>query len=260
MAKSSATRLTDIRNLFRILGECRDLRADASEWRQHAFNQIGKMLGARGVTGGEIAWARPNGVVRFLHPVVTGFSEAEISVFAAFMRERDPQSEPIFGPLGRHRSQQLTCTRRQLVGDRDWYRSVSFNEYRRRVGVDHCLYTLFALPGADAFSVLGLHRPVGEPSFGGREKHLLHLFHDELCRLTGAVLTREMPFSGLSRRLRQTLAGLLHGDSEKQVALRLQLSEPTVHQYVTALYRHFGVNSRAELLVQFIARPHRQRS
>jgi DNA-binding CsgD family transcriptional regulator len=128
------------------------------------------------------------------------------------------------------------------------------------VGVDHCLYTLFALPGADTFSVMGLHRSVGETSFGARAEHLLHLFHDELCRLTGTVLAREMPFSGLSPRLRQTLACLLHGDSEKQVALRLQLSGPTVHQYVTALYRHFGVNSRAELLVQFIACPHRQRS
>jgi hypothetical protein len=28
-----------------------------------------------------------------------------------------------------------------------------------------------------------------------------------------------------------------------------------VHQYVTALYRHFGVCSRAELLAHFLRRP-----
>ena len=47
---------------------------------------------------------------------------------------------------------------------------------------------------------------------------------------------------------------LLDGDSEKQVAIRLGLSLPTVHQYVTALYRKFGVSSRGELLARFISR------
>jgi DNA-binding NarL/FixJ family response regulator len=58
----------------------------------------------------------------------------------------------------------------------------------------------------------------------------------------------------LSPRLRQTLACLLDGDSEKQVAARLRLSRPTTHQYVTALYRHFGVRSRAQLLTHFLRR------
>lgn len=58
----------------------------------------------------------------------------------------------------------------------------------------------------------------------------------------------------LSPRLRQTLECLLEGDSEKQVASRLGLSLPTVHQYVTALYRRFNVHSRAELLASFLDR------
>lgn len=56
----------------------------------------------------------------------------------------------------------------------------------------------------------------------------------------------------LSPRLRQTLARLLAGDSEKQVARHLQLSKNTVHVYVKALYRHFDVNSRGELLAKFV--------
>jgi DNA-binding NarL/FixJ family response regulator len=53
----------------------------------------------------------------------------------------------------------------------------------------------------------------------------------------------------LPQRLRQTLGGLLDGDSEKQVAYRLRLSRHTVHEYVTTLYRRFHVHSRAKLLV-----------
>ena len=52
----------------------------------------------------------------------------------------------------------------------------------------------------------------------------------------------------LSPRLEQTLKYLLDGNSEKQVARHLKLSPHTVHVYVKALYRRFGVSSRAELL------------
>jgi DNA-binding CsgD family transcriptional regulator len=193
-------------------------------------------------------------LVRFLHPVVTGFSAGEIAVFARFMRERDPATEPVFGPLGRLPGRQVTRTRGQLIGDRAWYRSVSFNEYRRPAGADHCLYTIFHL-SADTYSLIGLHRPVGGRGFEGRERRLLHLFHDELCRLTGSVLAAGSPLVDLSPRLRETLNCLLEGDGEKQVAVRLRLSRPTVHQYVTALYRHFGVGSRSELLARFIRTP-----
>jgi len=58
----------------------------------------------------------------------------------------------------------------------------------------------------------------------------------------------------LSPRLRQTLACLTEGDSEKQIAARLGLSQTTTHEYVTALYRHFGVRSRAQLLAHVIKR------
>ena len=58
-------------------------------------------------------------------------------------------------------------------------------------------------------------------------------------------------------RLRQVLDCLLEGDSEKQVAARLGVTPPTVNQYVKAVYRHFRVNSRAELMARWI-RIHRR--
>src|SRR5262245_12911186 len=71
------------------------------------------------------------------------------------------------------------------------------------------------------------------------------------CALVSAL---EPGPDALSPRLRQTLACLLEGDAEKQVAARLGLSPTTTHQYVTALYRHFGVRSRAQLLALVIKR------
>lgn len=56
----------------------------------------------------------------------------------------------------------------------------------------------------------------------------------------------------LSPRMRQTLDGLLAGDSGKQIAHKLSLSRHTIHVYVKALYKGFGVSSRGELLARFI--------
>jgi DNA-binding CsgD family transcriptional regulator len=56
----------------------------------------------------------------------------------------------------------------------------------------------------------------------------------------------------LSPRQEQTLRHLLAGDSEKQVAHKLELSKHTVHVYVKAIYRRFGVSSRAELLAKHL--------
>jgi DNA-binding CsgD family transcriptional regulator len=56
----------------------------------------------------------------------------------------------------------------------------------------------------------------------------------------------------LSPRLRQTLQSLLAGASEKQVAMKLGLSQHTVHVYVKALYKRYGVSSRGELLARWV--------
>jgi len=56
----------------------------------------------------------------------------------------------------------------------------------------------------------------------------------------------------LSARKRQVLLQLLHGASEKQVAASLGLRQNTVHEYVEAIYKIYGVYSRSELLGRFI--------
>lgn len=51
-----------------------------------------------------------------------------------------------------------------------------------------------------------------------------------------------------SPRMRQVLAGLKDGRSEKEIAVDLRISRHTVHAYVKQLYRHYHVNSRGDLL------------
>ena len=86
----------------------------------------------------------------------------------------------------------------------------------------------------------------------------------DLCRLIESRLKlsgfdkplptpQSVPLIGkLSPRMLQTLQQLLRGDSEKQAARALGVSPHTVHVYVKAIYRKFGVASRGELLAKFV--------
>jgi DNA-binding NarL/FixJ family response regulator len=86
----------------------------------------------------------------------------------------------------------------------------------------------------------------------------------ELCKVIGSQLeggngdangkARAGAAAGihLSRRVRQTLEGLLRGDQEKQIASAMGVSPHTVHVYVKQLYRRFDVSSRGELLARFV--------
>ena len=56
----------------------------------------------------------------------------------------------------------------------------------------------------------------------------------------------------LPPRLRETLQLLVEGFSEKQLADQMKLSPHTVHDYVKALYRRMGVQSRAELVARVV--------
>lgn len=79
----------------------------------------------------------------------------------------------------------------------------------------------------------------------------------QFCRMLGARFSAAPPdpTAGLCPRQRQTLDRLLAGDSEKQIAIRLGVSQHTIHAYVKGLYRHFNVNSRGELLARFVSVP-----
>ena len=102
---------------------------------------------------------------------------------------------------------------------------------------------------------IALHRPWGDKPFGAREVGLVDLFHQAQPLYRNVqVAPPVMPRRGLTPRQQDVLWALRSGDSEKQVAAKLGVSIHTVHVYVKAIYRHFNVNSRGELM-SFWARP-----
>jgi DNA-binding CsgD family transcriptional regulator len=214
-----------------------------------------RLIGAPHATGGEGRWRRPQHAVEPISAFDSGMEAGVRARYMAYMRANGPAADPIFCAMQRLPGLLITCTRRQLVSDAVWYRSVTY-EYRRLNGVDHQITSVLQVSADAGISTVCLQRATGERDFSSRELRVLNFFHGELGRLIGRSLVSatEPKAAQLSPRLRQTLACLLEGDSEKEVADRLGLSHATVHQYVTALYRRFGVHSRAQLLACAIKR------
>jgi DNA-binding CsgD family transcriptional regulator len=255
MTKSDLLRVQDVRDAYRLIGECRDLGSDPVLWYRHVLAGLCRLVGARAAVGGEGLWVRPQRTVEPLSVFDAGLDQRGQEVLMAYHRELGPADDPIFQALQHVPGRLVTRSRRQLVSDAVWYRSACFS-YHRLNDTDHQLTSVYQVADSGAISAVTVHRAIGERDFSAREQRLLNFLHGELGPLIGRALVSaaEPSPERLSPRLRQTLACLVEGDSEKQVAARLDLSHATAHQYVTALYRHFGVQSRAQLLAHIIRR------
>jgi DNA-binding CsgD family transcriptional regulator len=219
-----------------------------------------ELFGVVQAAGVEAWWARPGHAIRPIAAYSVGAEPAVHEAFQAYNRNMGWAEDPIHRAIERLPGKLVTRTRRDLVSDTSWYRSATFNEYFRVGRIDHRLASLFQVSNDGACSIIALNRALGDRDFSPRERRLLNFFHAELGRLIGGPLagSADPGVVRLSPRLRQTLACLLEGDGEKQVAERLRLSRATVHQYVMALYRHFNVKSRAQLLARAIRRGRQQ--
>jgi len=104
--------------------------------------------------------------------------------------------------------------------------------------------------------VLRLYRQGDMPAFGTQHIDLVN------CALAG--LHRWLQWLALSHgssmappplptHLRKVLLQLITGQSEKQIASTMGVSTNTTHQYITALYRVFGVRNRASLMSMWVS-------
>ena len=262
MTKSDLLRVQDVRDAYRLIGECRDLGSDPTLWYQRMFEGLCGLIGAPATSGGEARWIRPKRAIEPVAAFGVGFDSRERAIYKAYMRDLTPAGDPVFRAMQRCCGRLVTRARRQLISDSAWYRSVAWHDYHRPANIDDRLLSVYQFSDHGIVNVISLHRGPREREFSPREQRLLSFFHAELGPLIRRSLVSATAWrpDGLAPRLKQTLACLAEGDSEKQVAARLGLSLPTTHQYVTALYRHFGVTSRAQLMAHIIRRTRRDGS
>lgn len=261
MGVSSIARASDIRLVFHLLGECRDLGDDPHLWRHHFARRLGQLIGSDMMviveTGdclgsvpvdlGVAEWGWENGYNR------KGW-DAALEEF-----HRNPQY-----PIGLTRyfkrlaeEDGIVHTRRDLVSDREWEPSFENQVVHRNCGWGEFAWCFRAIPSRpNEFTGVMAAKPPRKRDFSPREQSVIAETQSELAKLVGGPLARfaDPSPSDLPPRIREVLRCFLEGDSDKQVAARLGISRNTVNEYAKRIYIHFGVSSRTELLAKWIRR------
>jgi len=184
-------------------------------------------------------------VIRFLHPtkplkVVTKKQAKQLSKGIV-----DESTVGNMAGAGTFRANHLPD-----VVSKGWFDSVYYQVNYQNVGYDDAIFIAFPV-NEDAESWFSFLRATGEPFFTYKEKEILAYalrgikwFHRQLMLKYGFLIA-ETPLTPAERRV---LQHLLTGISEKEIGLQLGITTNSAHQYVVAIYRKFGVNSRAALM------------
>ena len=232
-------KLGDVRAMFRLIGEVRELGGDPNRWRPHMLKSLRKQLGAEIVVSSEIHFRQsPNakpGIMR-VHDLGWGCSGPDETWQIRTMVDEKPEIFRVFC---------VGDTSAATSGDR-----VAVKPLSKLSGGTRFILSQRSLPHLGTVDQLGIHRTHDVQPFTPEHHRLVHLFHAELARLWNkdALDKARSPDADLPPRLAQTLEALQGGCSEKEVSVRLGISRHTVHNYVKALHQRLGVSSRGELL------------
>jgi DNA-binding CsgD family transcriptional regulator len=137
------------------------------------------------------------------------------------------------GYEGGRRSQRISDS---LPLDR-FRRSALFNDYYRRIRIDHAMALPVYVRGGLLVSFV-LNRT--RRDFSDRERLLLDLLRPNLARLYARVRTLD----GLTSREREVLRWIAAGKSDLQIGAILGISPRTVQKHLQHAYEKLGVENR----------------
>lgn len=240
MNSDASIKLSDVRRIFRLVGEVREIGSDPRRWRKHMVRKLQSLLRAEIVVSSEIHFRKSHdsGQLRVIDLGWGCDSDGKVWQIHTEREDANPDAYWLLSgqpaPAAGHPAGQLV----PVTPAKPLYGGTCF------------ILSQCALPHVGAVDQLGLHRTSAHEPFTRAEHRLVRMFHVELDRLwkRDALRHAKDPKNDLPPRLAQTLAALLDGASEKQIAQQLELSRHTVHNYVKALHHRFEVSSRGELL------------
>src|SRR5688572_207891 len=246
-------RLRDVRAIFRLVGEVRELGDDPDRWRPHMVACLRGVVGASIVVSSEVHLRRSraaDGTVAYRVIDIGWISEDGFDV-RKLHTERDDEDPEQFW-LAASGEMPGAGSSENVAADAAGGQPVSVKPTRPVYGGSSFILSQYPLRHAGAVDQLGVHRAWGDEPFTHAQHRLVRVLHLELGRLwqRDALRRAKDPAAVLPPRLSQTLAALLEGKSEKEIAHLLALSRHTIHNYVKALHQRFGVSSRGELLAR----------
>lgn len=251
VGRSERVRASDVLAASTLAAEAREIARDRGAWQPHIANGLTTLFDA------QVSWVPEVEVLSKKSVAVRRFFEggaisgADRATFMSHLEDPEALDPTILRMLPLN--SKIACARRDdLVPDREWYASAHYNDYRRKAGLDPVMFGFVPSMNPQWFVGIGIHRHLGDHPFDRAAPVIFHVFCNGIAELCRTVGPQADPFEHVPPRRRAVLERLLAGDSERQTALCLEMSEHAVHAHVKALHKQFGVRSRGELLARFI--------
>ena len=252
MSHSEVLRFSEVREVFRLVGDVRDLCHDQPAQETRIVDGLCELIGA------PLGWAstfgafRPGAATRveqFTPGTVR--DETVLKCLEDWQKISDFADDPMVD-LGRPSTEasDVVC-RSQRLTLRDWQGYAIYGGVIDPAGVADTMAMWFRYPGGDRIRGYALFRMKGDRVFSPKQVGMARLFVEELGFLyVQGKLEPPDVLDELPARLRRLVPLLLTGLGQKQIAAKTGLSYHTVRSYVKELYDILEVSSREELGVK----------
>lgn len=215
---------------------CNELNAQNASWMAAVrMDDIGP---------GDPLWGWRPRALGFLHPTARLKRRAKSAVRQIESGDVDITQIRNVAQAGHWRRNRLI----DLTGP-DWFAPDFYQRYYLEHGQRDALWLGCPL-NVDTELHFGIYRGLDQPMFSEADRRLgaalvrpLKWFYRELLLSHGLGISQDP----LTHAQRLVLHGLLAGHSEQVIATQLSQSPHTTHTHIKALYRKFGISTRAEL-------------
>lgn len=242
----------DVRAMVRLLGEVAALPGDHLAKKRFLMGGLCDLIGADSWGWTFVYDFSPGEVPKYAAFLHGGFTEEK---FAKFLEATEhPDVAALNAAMTREYEQKhihLTRLREEIDVNNFFPKSDAYPLWCA-ANIDAVIMSVRPVSNGRQ-TCIGIFRSVGRPKFTHRESRIAHIILSEVPWLHEAGWPGEdtATVPKLSPRQRITLNLLLEGQSRKEIADHLGISINTVAGYAKDVYRHFHVQSHAELMRHF---------
>jgi hypothetical protein len=228
MGRSAQLSIDEVSAVFRLVGECREMWSDAHAWQEHLVRGACRLTGTATGQFNEQRLAADLSSTQILDETFAGDCRDERSAVAPHADVRGHTNRAAFFSRCMHLASRALSdghAHRPALpapSDREWYRSLVYNEYRRPPQMDDAILSFGLNPLRGSIVMLTVNHDVSDSAPTLRSAAALSAAHARDRPLVGTALatTAQRGTHDLSPRLRQTLDRLLAGDSKRRLRRR----------------------------------------
>jgi len=256
MSHSSCPTVSQVRDLYRLIGDVRSIAGDAIVQRQTLVDGVCRLLGADEGFISEFEDYMPGRLPREVSTIPGTQLDARCTAFirefyATQAVEQDAMGAALYEAAATPGAKAVAWQQARRTKAASQYGE--FYELVRTLRVVDLLDPM-SRHASGHMVAISLHRFGAGRPFDVRERALATMLAEELEWLhrTRRLDVRDLMGRALSPRLRELLGHLLSDRGVKQIAATMGLSVNTARQYCDQLYKKVGVDSREQLMLRFL--------